>query len=139
MQFINIIYVYPGLKGQSNRRLISMDEVRKHKTEGEMWTVLKGRVYNISPYMKFHPGGTTISSIFKFIYDIVLFLLLVSLKLYMHFLLGKNQVLICWWRQWEKIAHLYSVSFLLFRTVLFKFVSLLHLFVSIKLMLPLNI
>lgn len=22
-----------------------------------MWTVLKGRVYNISPYMKFHPGG----------------------------------------------------------------------------------
>jgi len=72
-----------------------MDEVRKHKTEGEMWTVLKGRVYNISPYMKFHPGGTTISSIFKFIYDIVLFLLLVSLKLYMHFLLGKNQVLIC--------------------------------------------
>lgn len=22
-----------------------------------MWTVLKGRVYNISPYMRFHPGG----------------------------------------------------------------------------------
>ncbi|XP_061353468.1 cytochrome b5 domain-containing protein RLF [Gastrolobium bilobum] len=46
-----------GLKGQSNRRLISMDEVKKHQTEGQMWTVLKGRVYNISPYMKFHPGG----------------------------------------------------------------------------------
>ncbi|XP_027355425.1 cytochrome b5 domain-containing protein RLF isoform X2 [Abrus precatorius] len=47
-----------GLKGQSNRRLISLDEVRKHQAEGQMWTVLKGRVYNISPYMKFHPGGS---------------------------------------------------------------------------------
>lgn len=47
-----------GLKGRSNRRLISMDEVKQHKAEeGSIWTVLKGRVYNISPYMKFHPGG----------------------------------------------------------------------------------
>uniref|UniRef100_A0A0D6R9G4 Cytochrome b5 heme-binding domain-containing protein n=1 Tax=Araucaria cunninghamii TaxID=56994 RepID=A0A0D6R9G4_ARACU len=46
-----------GLKGQSNRRLISMDEVKQHKSEGDAWTVLKGCVYNISPYMKFHPGG----------------------------------------------------------------------------------
>lgn len=38
-----------------------MDEVRQHQTEGHMWTVLKGRVYNISPYMKFHPGGMFIS------------------------------------------------------------------------------
>lgn len=35
-----------------------MDEVKQHKTgESICWTVLKGRVYNISPYMKFHPGG----------------------------------------------------------------------------------
>ncbi|ONK70082.1 uncharacterized protein A4U43_C05F30050 [Asparagus officinalis] len=46
-----------GLRGRSNRRLISLDEVKQHKTEGSVWTVLKGRVYNISPYMKFHPGG----------------------------------------------------------------------------------
>ncbi|WOK92588.1 cytochrome b5 domain-containing protein RLF isoform X1 [Canna indica] len=46
-----------GLKGRSNRRLISMDEVKQHKTGASIWTVLKGRVYNISPYMKFHPGG----------------------------------------------------------------------------------
>lgn len=46
-----------GLKGSSNRRLISIDEVTQHKSEGDIWTVLKGRVYNISPYMKFHPGG----------------------------------------------------------------------------------
>uniref|UniRef100_A0A2P2KT05 Cytochrome b5 heme-binding domain-containing protein n=1 Tax=Rhizophora mucronata TaxID=61149 RepID=A0A2P2KT05_RHIMU len=46
-----------GLKGQSNKRPISLDEVKQHQTEGSMWTVLKGRVYNLSPYMKFHPGG----------------------------------------------------------------------------------
>ncbi|KAF6156105.1 hypothetical protein GIB67_024075 [Kingdonia uniflora] len=46
-----------GLKGVSSKRLISIDEVKQHKTEGSIWTVLKGRVYNISPYMKFHPGG----------------------------------------------------------------------------------
>ncbi|KAH9316349.1 hypothetical protein KI387_024976, partial [Taxus chinensis] len=49
-----------GLKGQSNRRLISMDEVKQHKSEGDIWTVLKGCVYNMSPYMKFHPGGVDI-------------------------------------------------------------------------------
>ncbi|BAU00987.1 Cytochrome b5 domain-containing protein [Vigna angularis] len=60
MDWLKLTRTHPdlaGLKGQSNKRLISMDEVRKHKTEGDMWTVLKGRVYNISPYMKFHPGG----------------------------------------------------------------------------------
>lgn len=47
-----------GLKGKSNRRLITLEEVKQHKsTEGHIWTVLKGRVYNISPYFKFHPGG----------------------------------------------------------------------------------
>ncbi|XP_062187226.1 cytochrome b5 domain-containing protein RLF-like isoform X2 [Phragmites australis] len=45
-----------GLKGQSNRRLISLEEVKQHKTGDCIWTVLKGRVYNIAPYMKFHPG-----------------------------------------------------------------------------------
>ncbi|KAJ8640918.1 hypothetical protein MRB53_017612 [Persea americana] len=32
---------------------------RRFNNRGESicWTVLKGRVYNISPYMKFHPGG----------------------------------------------------------------------------------
>lgn len=38
-----------------------MDEVKQHQSEGSMWTVLKGRVYNLSPYMKFHPGGMAIS------------------------------------------------------------------------------
>ncbi|KAF5737946.1 cytochrome b5 domain-containing protein RLF-like [Tripterygium wilfordii] len=60
MDWLKLTRTHPdlaGLKGQSNKRLISMNEVRQHQTEGSMWTVLKGRVYNLSPYMKFHPGG----------------------------------------------------------------------------------
>lgn len=37
-----------------------MNEVNQHQTEGSVWTVLKGHVYNLSPYMKFHPGGMDI-------------------------------------------------------------------------------
>ncbi|KAI4382995.1 hypothetical protein MLD38_008882 [Melastoma candidum] len=65
MDWLKLTRTHPdlaGLKGASNRRLISMDEVRQHQMEGSMWTVLKGRVYNISPYMKFHPGGVDILS-----------------------------------------------------------------------------
>ncbi|KAI8031833.1 Cytochrome b5 domain-containing protein RLF [Camellia lanceoleosa] len=60
MHWLKLTQTHPdlaGLKGQSNRRLISLNEVKQHQTEGAMWTVLKGRVYNIAPYMKFHPGG----------------------------------------------------------------------------------
>lgn len=137
MQFINIIYIDAGLKGQSNRRLISMAEVKKHQTEGQMWTVLKGRVYNISPYMKFHPGGTAISSICKFIYSILFFLLLISLKLYMHF--GKIR---CWYVDEDSGKRLHisiQYPFCYFPIVLFEFVRLFHSFVSINLMLPFDI
>lgn len=57
MPLLNVVDCVLGLKGMSNRRLISMKEVEQHQTEGAMWTVLKGRVYNLSPYLKFHPGG----------------------------------------------------------------------------------
>ncbi|KAJ1288685.1 hypothetical protein BS78_02G106900 [Paspalum vaginatum] len=60
MDWLKLTRAHPdlaGLKGQSNRRLISLDEVKQHKSGDAIWTVLKGRVYNIAPYMKFHPGG----------------------------------------------------------------------------------
>ncbi|KAK4424960.1 cytochrome domain-containing protein RLF [Sesamum alatum] len=60
MDWLKLTRTHPdlaGLKGQSNKRLISLNEVKQHQSEGSMWTVLKGRVYNIAPYMKFHPGG----------------------------------------------------------------------------------
>ncbi|KAJ1688524.1 hypothetical protein LUZ63_019914 [Rhynchospora breviuscula] len=61
MDWLKLTHTHPdlaGLKGKSNRRLITLEEVKQHKsTEGSIWTVLKGRVYNLSPYLKFHPGG----------------------------------------------------------------------------------
>ncbi|BDA44056.1 Cytochrome b5 reductase 4 [Coccomyxa sp. Obi] len=46
-----------GLKGQPLRRDITMEEVKQHRTVDDAWTVLRGKVYNISPYIRFHPGG----------------------------------------------------------------------------------
>ncbi|CAI7804749.1 unnamed protein product, partial [Closterium sp. NIES-53] len=36
---------------------IRMSEVKRHKKEDDAWTVVRGRVYNITPYLDFHPGG----------------------------------------------------------------------------------
>jgi cytochrome b involved in lipid metabolism len=49
-----------GLKGASRKRKISMEEVVTHATEADGWTVFKGKVYNLSPYLGFHPGGKKI-------------------------------------------------------------------------------
>ncbi|KAG7469904.1 hypothetical protein MATL_G00133740 [Megalops atlanticus] len=44
-----------GLRG----RLIEVteEELRKHNTRDDCWTCIRGMVYNVSPYMEFHPGG----------------------------------------------------------------------------------
>ena len=32
-------------------------EVRQHRTVDDCWLVYRGRIYNVTPYLKFHPGG----------------------------------------------------------------------------------
>lgn len=46
-----------GLRGAPLRRDMSLEEVAQHATEDDAWTVLRGRVYNMTPYLRFHPGG----------------------------------------------------------------------------------
>lgn len=36
---------------------ISTQELQKHTSIEDCWTVLEGTVYNITPYLDFHPGG----------------------------------------------------------------------------------
>lgn len=36
---------------------VSKDLLKSHKTVDDCWTVLNGKVYNITPYLRFHPGG----------------------------------------------------------------------------------
>jgi cytochrome b involved in lipid metabolism len=37
-----------------------MQEVARHKSADDAWMVLNGRVYNVTPYLNFHPGGADI-------------------------------------------------------------------------------
>lgn len=40
--------------------VISWDEVRRHDTEGDLWVVFSGHVYDLSSFAKNHPGGLEI-------------------------------------------------------------------------------
>ncbi|CAJ1061879.1 cytochrome b5 reductase 4 [Xyrichtys novacula] len=44
-----------GLRG----RLIEVtsEELQKHNTREDCWTCIRGMVYNVTPYMDYHPGG----------------------------------------------------------------------------------
>jgi len=39
------------------RRLIPMSEIRKHNTKEDCWVVIDGRVFDMTAYLKDHPGG----------------------------------------------------------------------------------
>lgn len=36
---------------------LTLAEVEKHRTAGDCWTIFQGRVYDVTTYMDFHPGG----------------------------------------------------------------------------------
>ncbi|CAO3573083.1 unnamed protein product [Mortierella alpina] len=35
----------------------TLADVKEHNSYDDAWTVLNGKVYNITPYLPFHPGG----------------------------------------------------------------------------------
>lgn len=41
----------------SNTMQLTMEEVSKHNTRSDCWTVYRGEVYNIGPFLDYHPGG----------------------------------------------------------------------------------
>jgi cytochrome b involved in lipid metabolism len=49
-------------RGAPYREHIPWDEVRKHNQPHDCWMVLRGVVYNIGPYLAYHPGGIEIFS-----------------------------------------------------------------------------
>jgi len=36
---------------------ITPSELREHRTREDAWAAFRGKVYNITPYLPFHPGG----------------------------------------------------------------------------------
>lgn len=48
-----------GLKGEA-ARAITMEELSQHNTRFDCWTAYNKKVYNITPYLPYHPGGEEI-------------------------------------------------------------------------------
>lgn len=49
-----------ALRGGAPLRKIPMEEIRRHNSVHDGWIVLGGKVYFVSPYLAYHPGGETI-------------------------------------------------------------------------------
>ena len=41
---------------------VSLDELRRHASVKDAWTVYEGQVYDITPYLDYHPGGVEVLS-----------------------------------------------------------------------------
>jgi predicted heme/steroid binding protein len=38
-------------------RAITMDEIAKHNSEGDLWVIIEGAVYDLTTFLPDHPGG----------------------------------------------------------------------------------
>ena len=43
-----------------NQVFYTLENVAKHSTKDDCWTIHKGKVYDITAYAKIHPGGKVI-------------------------------------------------------------------------------
>ncbi|KAG0014438.1 hypothetical protein BGZ80_010438 [Entomortierella chlamydospora] len=46
-----------NLRGVSTIGRFTLSDIKAHNKADDAWTVLNGKVYNITPYLPFHPGG----------------------------------------------------------------------------------
>lgn len=46
-----------GIDGRDYPLRVNKELLKSHSKIDDCWTVLKGRVYNITEYVRFHPGG----------------------------------------------------------------------------------
>ena len=44
----------------ANNIFYTLEEVAKHKSDDDVWTIFQGKVYDITDYAKVHPGGRKI-------------------------------------------------------------------------------
>ena len=52
MQLHRVSSSVPNIKNK-----ITVSELAKHKSKNDCWTAINGRVYNITSYIPYHPGG----------------------------------------------------------------------------------
>ena len=51
------------LRGGDKNRQISIKEVAEHSSKHDCWVILFGVVYNITPFLPYHPGGLEILAV----------------------------------------------------------------------------
>ncbi len=52
MQLHRVSSSVPNIKNK-----ITVSELAQHKSQNDCWTAINGRVYNITSYIPYHPGG----------------------------------------------------------------------------------
>ncbi|RUS78760.1 hypothetical protein EGW08_013476 [Elysia chlorotica] len=58
MDWIRLGRAQGDLSGvKEKRRDIKLADLATHNTPSDMWMALRGKVYNITPYLNYHPGG----------------------------------------------------------------------------------
>jgi len=50
----------PDRETQRSTRSYTAEEVGRHTREDDAWIILKGKVYDVTPYVNEHPGGAAI-------------------------------------------------------------------------------
>ena len=62
MDWMNLVRSAADLSGRNGGPLrnISLAELKEHNTQFDCWTVYNGKVYNITQYMHYHPGGVKV-------------------------------------------------------------------------------
>ena len=43
--------------GVTSLQRVTPSQLKKHNTRDDAWSAFYGKVYNITPYLRFHPGG----------------------------------------------------------------------------------
>jgi cytochrome b involved in lipid metabolism len=50
----------PQIKAERSTRCYTAEDVGRHNKAEDVWIILKGKVYDVTPYVNEHPGGAAI-------------------------------------------------------------------------------
>ncbi|ORZ08094.1 cytochrome b5-like heme/steroid binding domain-containing protein [Absidia repens] len=45
------------LRGVPQLARYTLEDLKQHRSMDDAWTAIQGKIYNLTPYMHFHPGG----------------------------------------------------------------------------------